>query len=117
MMLEPPKVTLEREEGRIVSAYVELRKGMKAVGSVQPNPSALVFFLLAQDGLPIGIRLLEPVSGVAVCEIINTLVEGPDGPCGVETRAQHHFFLKPEELGRFLAGFREGLQKLQDATA
>ena len=116
-MLEHPEVTLEGEDGQVVSAYVEFRKGIKAVGTVQPNPSALVFFLLAQDGLPIGMRLLEPVSGVAVCEIINTLVEGPDGPCGVERCAQHHFFLGPQELSRFLAGFREGLQKLQDATA
>ncbi len=116
-MLERPTVTVEREGGKIVSAYVELRRGMRAVGTVRPNPTALVYFLIAQDGLPIGIRLLEPVSGVAAVEIIDSLVENRSGPCGVERQAKHHFLRGPEELSRFLAGFKEGLKRLQEETA
>ena len=115
-MIECPTVTVEREDGRIVSAYVELRRGVKAVGTVRPNPAALVYLLVAQDGLPIGIRMLEPVSGVAAVEIVDALVENPSGRGG-EGRAQHDFSLRPGELRSFLAGFKEGLKVLQQETA
>jgi len=110
--MSEPTVTLEQEDGRIVSAYVELRPGVKSVGMVQPNPAALVFFLVGQDGIPVGIHLFEPVSGVAACEIIDTLVEGPAGPAGVERHARHHFFLTPGDLGRCVRGFRQGLKEI-----
>jgi hypothetical protein len=115
-MLEHPTVTVEREDGRIVSAYVELRRGVKAAGTVRPNPAALVYLLVAQDGSPIGIRLLEPVSGAVALEIVDAFVENPSGR-GAEGRARHRSFLRPGELGRFLSGFKEGLRALEEETA
>jgi hypothetical protein len=107
-----PAVIVEREDGKTVSVYVDLRPGVKSAGMIRPNPSALVFFLIGQDGLPVGIRVFEPVSGVAACEIIDTLVEGPQGPKGVERQARHHFFLSPEDLRRCVRGFGKGLKQL-----
>lgn len=110
--MSEPTVILEQEDGKTVSAYVELRPGVTSAGIVQPNPRALVFFLVGHDGIPVGIRLFEPVSGVAACEIIDTLVEGPAGPEGVERQARHHFFLTPRDLKRCVRGFKQGLKEL-----
>lgn len=110
--MSEPTVTLEREDGKIVSAFVDLRPGVKSVGMVQPNPAALVFFLIGPDGLPVGIQLFEPVSGVVACEIIDTLVEGPAGPEGVERQARHHLFLTPADLRRCVRGLSQGLKGL-----
>ena len=110
-----PQIRIDRENDKIVSVYVQLRDGVKAVGTIQPNPSALVFFLIAKDGLPIGIRLLEPVTGVAVCEILDTLVEGPDGPEGVTRQAQPHFVTDLDDWKRLVKAFRAGLAELQSS--
>jgi hypothetical protein len=106
-----PTVTFEREDGKIVSAFVDLRPGVKSVGMIQPNPAALVFFLIGPDGLPVGIQLFERVSGVAACEIIDTLVEAPAGPEEVE-RHPHHFLLTPADLRRCVRGLKQGLEGL-----
>ena len=112
-----PSVVLEEEDGKVVSAYVELRPGVKSAGMIQPNPGALVFFLVGEDGIPVGIRLFEPVSGVAACEIVETLGEGPAGPSGVDRQARHHFFLKPADLRHFMRGFRQGLKEFSAAVS
>ena len=111
--LPEPRVTFDREGGHITSAFIRLRDGVKAVGSVQPNPGALVFFQIAADGLPIGIRFHEPVSGTAVCELVDTLVEGTEGPDGVERQARHHFFTSPEDLRAFLRALKHTLEEWQ----
>jgi len=111
--LEEPQVTFDKEDGRVVSAYIKLREGIKAVGSIQPNESVLVFFLIAEDGLPIGIRLHEPASGLAVCELIDKLIEGPDGPAGV-SREIRHDFLSLDDLQAVVRGVRRSLQELTE---
>ncbi|MHC4953794.1 MAG: hypothetical protein ACYTGZ_07875 [Planctomycetota bacterium] len=104
----------DREDGAIVSAYVELRKGVPATRMVQPNSSVLVYFLIAADGLPVGISVHEPVSGMAVCEIVDKLIDGPDGPEGVDTSARHHF-ITADEIQSVMRGMRKSIEGLQPA--
>ena len=115
--LPQPIVTFDREGSHVVSAYMKLREGVKAAGCVQPNPDALVFFFVAADGLPVGIRFHEPASGVAVCALVDSLVEGSSGPTGVERAAQHHFFTEPNELRAFLRALRETIVGLEDHSS
>ena len=91
-LLPKPVVTFDREGEHVVSAYLKLREGIKAAGCVQPNPDVLVFFYVAADGIPIGIRFHEPASGGAVCELVDSLVEGDTGPEEVGDEARYHLF-------------------------
>lgn len=99
----------DRDDGPIVSAYVTLREGVKAVRMVQPNPSVLAFFLLAADGFPVGIRLHEPANGLAVCQIVSKLIEGPDGPEGVDRSAKNHF-ITTDEIKAVVNGVERSLE-------
>ena len=112
-LLPEPVVTFDREGGHVVSAYLKLREGVKAAGCIQPKPDALVFFCVAADGIPIGIRFHEPASGVAVCELVDSLVEGLIEPEGVAGEAPYHFFTKPRELQAFVKALREALIGLE----
>ena len=114
VFLPKPEVTFDKEGGLVVSAYMKLRDGIKAVGCVQPNADALVFFFIAADGLPIGIRFHEPASGIAVCAVLDSLVEGPSGPEGVSRDTQHHFFTEPDELRALIKALRETLVGLEN---
>jgi len=100
--LPEPRVTFDREEGRIVSAFILLRDGVKAIGSVQPSPQTLVFFQIAADGLPIGIRFHEPASATAVCELLDTLVD------------PSQFLTGPEDLRATLGALKHTLKEWQD---
>lgn len=102
----------DREDGAIVSAHVKLREGVPAVRMVQPNPEVLVYFLIAADGLPVGISVHEPVSGIAVCEIVDKLIEGPDGPEGVDTHTRNHF-ITADEIQAVMRGMRKSIEGLQ----
>ena len=102
----------DKEDGPIVSAYVTLREGVKAVRMVQPNPSVLVFFMVAADGLPVGIRLHEPANGIAVCQIVSKLIGGPDGPEGVDQTAKHHF-ITADEIKSVVTGVEKSLVGFQ----
>lgn len=116
-LLPVPVVTFDREGGRVVSAYLKLREGIKAAGCVQPKPDVLVFFYVAADGIPIGIRFHEPASGVAVCELVDSLVEGVTGPDGAAREARHCFFSDPRELQAFVKALREALIGLEDRAS
>ncbi len=107
-----PEVSFCKEDDGRVSAFIKLRDNIKAHGVVQPNPNVLAFFLIASDGLPVGIRLHEPASGLAVCELMTTLIEGPDGPEGIDSDARHHFLTTPEEISAVLHGFKESIEGL-----
>jgi hypothetical protein len=113
-LLPEPVVQFDQEGGHTVSAYMKLRDGVKAVGCVQPNPDALVFFYIAADGFPIGIRFHEPASGVAVCTLVDSLVEGPSGPEGVSRSAQHQFLTNPKDLSAFLRALKHALKGLEN---
>lgn len=114
--LKKPIVTVDRERDcngdEIVTAYVELRPGIRASHSVQPNPNVLLFFEIAEDGLPVGFSVHGPISGVAVCEIVSTLVEGPNGPEGVEQSARHQF-IPASELPIVMRGMGKSLEGLE----
>jgi len=103
---------VDRKDGAIVSAHVKLREGVADVRMVQPNPSVLVYFLMAADGLPVGISVHEPVSGIAACEIVDKLIEGPDGPEGVGTRTRNHF-ITADEIQAVMRGMRKSIEGLQ----
>lgn len=109
--LKEPRVRIDREDDGRRSAFIQLREGVEVQGVVQPNKDVLAFFLIAADGLPVGIRLHGPASGVAVCELMDTLIEGPEGPEGVERNA-HHCFFSIDDVRAVLRGFKQSLEEL-----
>jgi len=68
----------EDEYGRIESAYVTLREA-RAVSAVRPDPDHLVFIYVGDDERPVGVRLLEPVTGVAATDVVVRLAHGGGG--------------------------------------
>ncbi|MHC4408635.1 MAG: hypothetical protein ACYS0E_16755 [Planctomycetota bacterium] len=116
--LSEPTVTFDREgddkSGRVVSAYLELRQGIKAVRTVQPNSAVLVYFLVAEDGLPIGISFHEPVSGWAVCELVAKLIEGAEESQNVDKSASHPF-ITVDDVRSVVRGVGRSLEGLQTA--
>lgn len=110
--LKEPKVSIHREDDGRKSAFIKLREGVKVQGVVQPNKDVLAFFLIAADGLPVGIRLHGPTSGVAICELIDTLIEGPSGPEGIRRDARHHFLTTADDVRVVTRAFKQSLEGL-----
>lgn len=91
-VLPTPLVEFQRDEaGRILSAYIKLRTG-KARRAVWPNHDHLVYFYLGRDDLPVGIKLLEPVTGWAISWPELEIRCGPNGiPVSVGREVRHAF--------------------------
>lgn len=101
---------LTDDEGRIYAMQVRLRPGI-AVRAVQPNPKCLVFFYLGTDDLPVGLKFLEPVGGVAASRIVNRLLQSADGvPVGVDSDVEHRFWTWADIVERTLRAMRESAQ-------
>lgn len=106
-LAEPEVEFFPGASGRVESAYIKLREE-KAVRTVQPNRDLLVFFYLGEDDLPVGISMLEPVTGTAGTEIIYRLLRGPDGsPQAVDRRVRYSFSIEAVD---------ETLHKIKDAN-
>jgi hypothetical protein len=69
---EPEIAVYADEAGRPESAYITLRRGSYA-RAVQPDPLRLVFLYLASDEVPLGLRLLEPLSIAATERLVARL--------------------------------------------
>ena len=108
--LPKPVVTFDREDGQTVSAYMKLREGVKAAGAMQPSPGVMVFLLVADDGVPVGISFHEPAGGVAVCEMVDSLVEGLAGSEGVG------LLTEPRDVSAFVKALRETLIGMENPT-
>jgi hypothetical protein len=65
-------------EGHIEAAFVRLRTG-KTKRVLRPSPDYQVFLFMGFDGLPIGVKLLEPVPVRLEVTILYRLVAGADG--------------------------------------
>jgi hypothetical protein len=71
---EPTVEFFPDSEGRIESAYIALRRA-KYASVVQLSPEYLVFLYVGADGLPTGIRLLEPAVGEMGAQVLRRLLQ------------------------------------------
>ena len=114
--LNDPILTFDREgdrdDGPVVSAYVELREGVNAVRTVQPDPGVLAYFLMGGDGLPVGIAIHEPIGGGAICEVVSRLLDAPVLAGGGDGATDDRPFPR-EGLRAVLHGIRKSLEGLQ----
>jgi len=107
--IKKPVAKYGHVDGNIVSMYIKVREG-KAVRAIRPNPTVLVYFYLGRDDLPVGIKFLEPVAGVAVTEAVTKLCTTPEGaPLGVDGECNHSFMPCSNE---FLEVMLHGMKKL-----
>jgi hypothetical protein len=113
-LLPTPEVTFDKDGDHVVSAYLKLREGIQAIGSFQPDPEALVFFYVAEDGLPIGIRFLEPATGMAVCELVDLLAEGPAGRDGIGRESRLQYLTEAKEIREFVRALKKTLIGMED---
>jgi hypothetical protein len=70
-----------------------------------------VFVDVGEDGIPVGIRLLEQPDGVVVCELLRLLTEGPKD-IGPDVR-----FEPPRDakaVGAIVVALREALVGMQN---
>src|SRR5262245_6826861 len=110
--LPEPVTTYERDgSGATEAAYIQLRTG-SCFRVVRPNPAHLVFLYLGHDDIPVGISLLEPVTGQVQTEILYHLIASPSGcAVGIDREVRHTFI--PEKapaavfLGSTLSQFKE----------
>jgi len=92
---EPSPEYAYDDQGRITAMYLKIRTG-KAVRAVHPNKNVLVYFLLGQDDMPIGIKFLEPAPGLAITRVASYLYRGEDGkPGGMGQETKHDFIPLP----------------------
>ena len=78
-LAEPVIECFDDDEGHIESAYIRLRPG-KCTRAIEMREDSLVFLYMAADGMPIGIRLLQPATNWIGNEIVQRLLSGPNGP-------------------------------------
>ncbi len=71
---EPTVEFFPDAEGRIESAYIALRRA-KYASVVQLSPEYLVFLYVGTDGMPTGIRLLEPAVGEMGAQVLRRLLQ------------------------------------------
>lgn len=91
-----PSVELIRDDGgNVVSALLRLRTG-KAAGSVQPNPDVPVFFMLDDARELVGITFHQPVTGVALLDVLDVLIEDHAGRPVAVGRLPRYRFETPE---------------------
>jgi hypothetical protein len=103
------------------AAYIAVRTG-RAFRVVRPNANHLVFLYLGHDDVPVGISMLEPVTGEVQTEILFHLISSPDGSAVGVCRQVHHTFTPgkapaPGFIESTLSRFREANDKLQTADA
>ena len=82
---KPRTEVAKGDGGKVESVFIRLREG-KASHTTRPNEDCLVLFFWGEDGLPIGIQLLQPVEGVALFELVTHLE-----PEGVDMEMRGHF--------------------------
>jgi len=82
---EPEVIRVPDDVRGCEGAYIRLQD-RKAVRDIQPNPDAPVFFYLDEDGYPVGIMFLAPVSGVVAFSLVHALM-----PEGVDQQLRYHF--------------------------
>lgn len=90
-LTEPEVEFFRDDDGAIEAAYIRFRTG-KLHRVEQPNLDFLAFLYLGIDGVPIGVKLLQPVPGVVKTQIVYRLIVAPDGNAlGVDRRVRSSF--------------------------
>lgn len=120
---EPTVELFPDAEGRIESAYIALRRA-KYASVVQLSPEYLVFLYVGADGIPIGIRLLEPAVGVVGAQFLRRLLkiegdrpEGDRSEGGSRSADDSAQPMTLEQLDAVIQRMTEANQQLQTPSA
>ena len=107
-----PSVELIRNDaGEVVSACLRLQDG-KAAGAIQPNPDVPVFFMLDAARQLVAITFHQPVSGVALLDVLDVMIEDHEGrPVAMDRVPRYRF----KTAAHTLAVVHRARHELRDA--
>jgi hypothetical protein len=100
------------------TAYISLRPG-RYTRVVQPHEDHLVFLYVAADGMPIGIRMLQPATNWVGNEIVQRLLSSPNG-ASTALDGPERFHVPPmtlDQIDAVIHRIREVNERLEPKTA